>query len=101
MIVQGTTPRHTITLPIPTASVKCVRFIYSQDGQVRVKKATEDITMDGNNVSVRLTQEDTFSFSTDMRVKLVVRVLTAAGDSLVSDPIYMAVRGCDDCEVLA
>lgn len=101
MIVQGTTPRHTITLPIPTANVKCARFIYSQDGQVKVKKATEDITMDGNDVSVRLTQEDTFSFDTDMRVKLIVRVLTDGGDALTSDPVYMAVRGCDDCEVLA
>lgn len=101
MIIQGTTPTHKVTLPFDTGVIKCVRFVYSQNGEVKVVKSTEDITMDGATLSVRLTQEDTFSLSHTMRVQLIVRVLTITGDALASEPISMTVRGCCDCEVLA
>lgn len=101
MIIQGTTPTHKVTLPFDAKIVKCARFVYSQNGEAKVVKSTEDITMDGATLSVRLTQEDTFSLSPAMRVQLIVRILTAAGDALASDPINMTVRGCCDCEVLA
>jgi hypothetical protein len=101
IIIQGTTPTHTFTLPFDASIVKCARFVYSQDGAVKVIKDTDRVTFDGAQVSTTLTQEDTYSLEPDNQVKLLLRVLTVKGNALVSDPVYLLCLGCECKEVLA
>ena len=61
-MIQGTTPTHTFTLPFDVSMVEKVRIIYSQKDQPVVIKNTEDCQLEGNDVFVVLTQEDTFAF---------------------------------------
>ena len=80
----GTTPTHAFELPADIVSaVTKVRVIYKQGETIVLKKETDMLS--GNTVSFKLTQEETLKFVPNEPVSLQVRVLTAAGDSLVSN----------------
>lgn len=92
-MIKGTTPTHIYTLPIDTVNIKTIAITYAQNGTVKLTKCTEDCTFDGNNVSCRLTQEDTLKFDGDACVEIQVRVLTVGEDALASH--IMRTRCCD------
>lgn len=99
-MMKGTTPTHVFTLPVNVDVIKTIRIIYAQGGVERVTKSTEDCTMEGNRVTVKLTQEDTFAFMEDECVEVQVRVLTTSGDALASRIIRVHCRECLSDEVL-
>lgn len=102
MIIQGTTPTHSFTLPFDSADIRTARFVYSQRGELKLVKDMEDITMEGYEVSTTLTQEDTFEFDPNTKVELVLRVLTIAGEALaLARPVNLLCREIADKEVLA
>lgn len=101
MIIQGTTPTHAFTVPFDTATVKCARFVYSQDGAVKVVKDKQDVIVGNGTIKTTLTQADTFEFKADAMVRLLLRVLTESGAALVSEPVDILCLGCCDKEVLA
>ena len=97
---RGTTPTHTFKVPIDTSLVKSVKIIYSQrDKEILVKRKNE-CTFEGNAISTRLTQEDTFKFDGTALVTIQIRVLTVGDDALISHPIVRSVGKCLDEEVL-
>lgn len=100
-MIRGTTPTHIFSLPFNTEIISKCRVIYSQNDEIKLKKETEDVTMQDNVVSLKLTQEDTFALECTKYVDVQVRVLTVDGDSLVSDIITVPVSKCLDSEVLA
>lgn len=91
-MIKGTTPTHTFFLPFETDVIKDVRITYVQNGTVVLNKEAENCTMKGNEVSVKLTQEDTMMFNEGACVEVQVRVLTVAGDALASEIVRI---GCD------
>lgn len=99
-MVRGTTPTHTYTLPFDTSIIKVVEITYAQLDAVIVKKTTDDCTLDGNTVTVRLTQEDTLQFDHRQNVQIQLRVLTKAGDALASEIRRVSVQQCLGNEVL-
>ena len=100
IIIQGTTPTHEFELDFSTDICKEVRFVYSQNDSVVVLKDDEEITRDGNKVSATLTQEDTYSFEPNVRISLVLRILTISDTAIASDVITLKCRGLADKEVL-
>lgn len=96
----GTTPTHTFTLPPDIASVVAkVRVIYAQCDKVVL---TKDITnISGDNVVVKLTQEDTLKFHRRKTVQIQLRALTNNGDALTSDVIKRRPCECLESEVFA
>ena len=96
----GTTPVHTFTLPREIAEqVAKVRAIYCQNGNVILKKETQEL--EGNHVVFKLTQEDTFLFSPDEMVQIQLRVLTKTGDALTSNVVVGEPYICLENEVFA
>ena len=91
-MIKGTTPTHTFFLPFDTGMIKDARITYSQNGSVVLKKEAKNCAMEGNEVSVKLTQEDTMMFNEGVCVEVQVRVLTLAGDALASEIVRI---GCD------
>lgn len=81
-MIRGTTPTHSFTIPFETNLIKEVRVIYSQRGNIILEKKTEDCILEGKQIVVHLTQEETFSFSHTLPVELQVRVLTIEGTAL-------------------
>lgn len=100
MLVRGTTPTHTFTLPFNTGICTIVKVIYAQDNVVILEKEGEACKCNGNTVTIKLTQEDTFKFNCKKSVQIQMRVVTNDGESLVSDIKYIGARECLDSEVL-
>ena len=96
---RGTTPTHTFTLPFDVSVIEKARVLYSQGEELKLTKT--DCVLDGNTLTVKLTQEDTFKLDCGKFVDIQLRVLTPGGDALNSDIIRVAVDRCLENEVLA
>ena len=73
---QGTTPTHTFVLPFDASVIEKVRIIYAQDEEVKLTVC--DVSIEGNTITARLTQEDTLKLECGKFVEVQVRVLTPA-----------------------
>lgn len=96
----GTTPTHTWTFPFDTSLVAEARMIYKQSGAEILRKETEHFTMEGQKLSVTLSQEETFLFDCRTPVKIQLRVRTTGGRVLKTTPISIRITECLDREVL-
>lgn len=96
----GTTPTHTFTLPIDTNILSKVRVNYSQNGKIIINKTEADCGLQGNNVTVKLSQDDTFKISENSLVEIQIRVKTLGGDVIKSIPERVMPGICLDDEVL-
>lgn len=99
-MIRGTTPLHVFTLPLDTALCSKIKIIYAQDDEIVLTKTNDECDLNGNTVSVRLTQKETFLFDSDKHVQIQVRVLTATGEALVSGIKCIDVGKCLESEVL-
>ena len=99
-MIRGTTPTHIFTLPFGIETIKTIQIIYAQSGAEKLTKSNEDCMLDGNTVTVKLTQEDTFLFDDGVCVEVQVRVLTNGGDALASRVMRVRCEECLSCEVL-
>lgn len=84
---QGTTPTHTFTLPISVELIKTVEITYAQGGKVVLRKSNADVNLEGNEVSLRLTQADTFSFDATVPAEIQIRLLLTDGN-VPDTPIF-------------
>ena len=98
---QGTTPTHTFMLPFDTSIIKTVKVLYEQNGALILEKNKDDCVLEGETISLTMTQEDTFQFK-DAKgfVYIQLRILTLEGVALASDLMATTVDRCLDKEVL-
>ena len=97
---RGTTPLYTLTLSVPIELISKLRINWAQNGEILLTKKETDCNINGNTVSVKLTQEETLSFCEAFTTEIEVHVLTTGGESLRSKIMYDAVlRGLSE-EVL-
>lgn len=99
-MVKGTTPTHIFELPFDSSSVSKVKIVYTQNNKVILTKRNEDVTFDGNYISLKLTQEETFLFDHSRSVQIQVRVLDNDNVALASTIMSVSVDKCLDDEVL-
>lgn len=96
----GTTPTHTFTLPANIAStVAKVRVIYAQGNAVVLAKDVAQMT--GNDVVLKLTQEETLKFHERKPIEIQLRVLKKDGDALTSDILIKSPYECLESGVFA
>lgn len=96
----GTTPTHTFKLPFNTKVIKELKITYAQDGQIKLEKKIQDCTLNEDEVSIKLTQEETFLFDAIKNIEVQMRILTQVGDALSSDIRIIGAKRCLDSEVL-
>jgi len=96
----GTTPTHQFILPFDADSISAIEITYCQNRQVILQKYKKDCTIEGNTVSVTLSQEETFHFRGDTKVEIQIRVVTDDGKVCSSDVIYVNCGRCLSSEVL-
>lgn len=100
-----TTPTDTFVLPIETATCNVILVTYKQ-GKVKIKKKyangelPEGMTLDGKNVVIRLTQEETKTFDAEEFAFAQIRVLTNAGDSFSSRQFPLFIEEVQSEEIL-
>lgn len=98
---QGTTPTHYFELPFDVSFVEKARIIYKQTDDIVLTKEDSDLEKNGNTLTVRLTQEETLRFDPYRVVQIQVRLLSPAGDSMVSDIMRASVDECLESAVMA
>ena len=89
---RGTTPEHTFTLPFDTSTIAAVRIIYEYNDNEIVVKTKDDCTLDGKDIKVKLSQEDTLKFICNTTIKVQVRILTVDGEAIASDVMTVFVK---------
>ena len=97
---KGTTPTHTFDIPMDTSLIKEVKITYSQKDEEKLVKRTPQCSFGEGTISTRLSQEDTFRFTSNTFVTIQIRILTTGGDALICEPIIASVGKCLDDEVL-
>jgi hypothetical protein len=75
-------------------------IVYAQSEEEIFRKTASQCHMEGNTLSVELTQEETFLFDCRKKVQIQVRVLTTEGKALASNIITKDVAKCLSNEVL-
>ena len=98
--MRGTTPKHTFTLDVDTATLKNARVVYVQGDEKILVKEKSACVMSGNTVTVRLSQEETFLFDHKKKMEYQLRALTHGGDALGSEIFEETVERCLDNEVI-
>ena len=99
-MLVGTTPTHTFNVPLLASEIAEVRVLYSQNDKLLITKNTSDCTIQDKQISVTLTQEDTFLFDAKEFVEIQIRVLTPGGNALGSIPETVGVTKCLSTEVI-
>lgn len=97
---RGTTPTHEFELPFETNAIKKIIITYAQRDEIVLEKRTEACEMNGNVVSVRLTQEDTLRFDSSKQVKIQIKALLFDGNVPVSDELIKPVADVLNEEVM-
>ena len=90
-MVRGTTPENIFKLPFILDDVKSLYVTYSQGNTVVLDKAIDDVIIDGNTITVKLTQEDTLKFS-NAQVNIQIRFKTNQGKAMASNIISTYVN---------
>ena len=96
----GTTPTHKFAIPFNTNMIRECQIVYQQNGREVLTKYLRDCKLEGNAVSVTLSQEETFLFDGSAKVDIQIRVVTANDDALASDIIRIRCDRCLSDEVL-
>lgn len=99
-----TTPTHTFVLPIETSECSVIQVTYTQ-GKKQLLKQYEDgvlpsgMTLDGKNVIINLTQEETKGFQIGS-IEAQVRVLTTGGKAYASKAFKVGVSKVNNEDIL-
>lgn len=56
---RGTTPTFKFTLEFDASTIELLNIAMAQNGEVKISKNKSDCTLDGNTVSVTLTEAET------------------------------------------
>jgi hypothetical protein len=99
-MIIGTTPHHIFNVTLKADEISKVKITYKQNGEEVLVKRESDCDITDYKISVRLSQEDTFKFSTKYAVELQIRVVTSGDDVASSFPIRISADACLDNEVL-
>lgn len=99
-----TTPTHTFTLPIETSTCSAVQVTYEQGKNELVKlykngELPSGMVLDGKNVIIVLTQEETKQFKVG-KVSVQLRVLTTSNEAFASKMFKIPVTDVLNEEIL-
>ncbi len=87
-MIRTSTPTQRLTVPEEQAELlnmlKALKITYKQRGNIVLEKDLNDVTIEGNVISYKLTQEETKLFTAKVTIELQVRFLTTGGDSIPS-----------------
>lgn len=90
-IDRGSTPTITYTLPFPAERLEEAYITIVQDKGMVIEKQLEDMTIDGNQISVKLTQKETLSLTSESGAAMQLRYRDINGDSFPTEPILFTV----------
>lgn len=100
-MTQGTTPEFVFELPFSTDNIKNAKVIFASYGGTKLEKQFKDCHFEGNKITVKLTQSETFRFDCTKSLNIQLRILTHNDEALLSNTFVTDVCKCFDNEVLS
>ena len=97
---KGTTPTLTFSTPFLASEVEKARVVFTNNNEIVLKKEGADCVVSDYEVTIKLTQEDTFKFECNSMASIQVRILHKDGNAYTSDPLKMFIEQCLDDEVI-
>lgn len=102
---RGTTPKHVYRLKFEPPDGTIARIIYAQKppgskSKVLFVKTGEQAVIEGNLITTRLTQEETFRFDDKLAALIQIRLLKPDGTAPGSDVMRVSVEECLEEEVM-
>lgn len=90
-MVQATTPTFVLTLPDTVDLTEPIHFYFTlRQGNVRIEKADSDLVIDGQTISVYLSQAETLTLTTGI-VKLQLNWTYTNGSRAASEIVSVNV----------
>lgn len=90
-MVQATTPTFVLTLPDTVDLTEPIHFYFTlRQGSVRIEKSDSDLVIDGQTISVYLSQAETLTFTPGI-VKLQLNWTYANGSRAASEIVSVNV----------
>ena len=103
-MTRGTTPTHTLTVPVDFETVSKAAVAYAQFGKVIIRKSPEECAISGTGtntiVTVNLTQEDTLRFNPREVVEIQMKILFTDGNVALTNISRVSTNDCLDEEIL-
>lgn len=99
-MIRATTPTHKFTLPFETDRIKSLLISYSQNDKEVLDKRKDDCTLEGKEIQVKLSQEETKLFCGELPVEIQLRILTVTDDSIASKKYEVPCEDVTNDEVL-
>lgn len=99
-MIQGSTPKHTFKLPFDTSLIDKIRVTYAQNGIPLLTKEKEDCTLEGDTVTIRLSQEETLKFDENARVQVQIKAKSTDEDVTISKILSIPLYPVLDKEVI-
>lgn len=97
---KGTTPTLTFTIPLDPSQIDKVRIVFAENNTPVICKTEEDCSIDGNDLILRFTQEETFLFQCDHNYQVQMRIKLINGEVLATEIMRLPVERCLDEEVM-
>ena len=89
---RGTTPTNIFNANIDLTDATSLFVTYQQYGKTVIEKTIEDVTIDGETISVPLTQRETLSFIPEIPVRIQVRAALPDGTRVSSNILSVNVE---------
>lgn len=91
-MIRFTTPTHVFKTNIDLTQADVIFITYKQGGSTVVEKTKEDLTIEQDQLSVKLTQEDTGKFVQGNPVEIQIRVRFGDDTAIASNIMKTTVE---------
>lgn len=98
---RATTPTHIFTLPdeVGVTTIVAANLVYSQDGEMKLKKSLNDLIIDENKNALYFTfTQDEATIFAPAKALTQLRVKTSDGAILASQMIWVTIKPVLDSE---
>lgn len=73
-MIRGTTPTLTFKLPFDCSTIDLINISFAQHSKVLLEKDYYDCVINGNEISVTLSEDDTLKFVSGEHAEIQIRV---------------------------
>lgn len=91
MIIRGTTPTMSFSLPFNTDQIEVGFVTVQQNGSTVFEKPTSECNCAGNTVSAKFSQEDTLALTSGTNAEIRLVVKTVEDERLETKPVIKRV----------
>ena len=92
MIYRGTTPKFIFTLPFSSELIGKAYITFLQKDRKAIDKELSDCEVEGNKITIKLTQADTLNLVSNIKVNIQIRALLTDGSVVASKIIEENVK---------